>query len=152
MRNLARLVLVAVFVLGTALPASAGHGSPIEGRWLNRDVADGSLQMMTIEEFGDDGFFNVVYTDTRATGACAPPARFVATSSTALWSNVDGRFFLPLGPGTCSGRSTPTIGAIEIEFDPGGIADPESNPDLFPDEWDGTLIDEFGNIWFHAGR
>ncbi len=152
MRNLTRLTLVAVLVLAVAAPVAAGHGSPIEGRWLNRDVADGSLQMMTITEFGEEGFFNVVYTDTRATGACDPPARFVATSSTALWSDIDGRFFLPLGLGTCSGRSSPTIGPITIEFDPGGIEDPENNPDLFPDEWDGTLVDEFGNTWFHVGR
>ena len=142
MRNLTRIIVGAILVMAVALPVAALHGTPVEGRWLSPgDVADGSLQMMTLREFGDDGFFDVVYVDTRATGACEPAARFVGTGSTTLWSDIDGRLFVHLTETTCSGRSTPTIEEIVIEFDPGGG---------FPIGWDGTLIDEFGNTWYHV--
>lgn len=153
MRRLTGLALVLTVVFAIAAPAAIEHGGPIEGRWPAVDNYDGSLMQMTINETDDDlGLFTIVYADTRATLGCDRAARFVAVSTTATWSDEDGRLFADFDPPVCFGNSEPQVGAFTIEFDPGGIVDPEDHPELFPDEWDGTLIDWFGNVWYHVSR
>lgn len=145
MKRFATLLGVMGLVFATMVPASAEHGGAIEGRWRAKD-ADGSHMMMTIEETDDDlGYFTVVFMDTRATVACDRPARFVAVSTTATYSDEDGRFFATFAPGRCFGNSEEQLGEFEIQFDPG--------PDGDFSNWDGTLIDwsEAGNVWYRVG-
>lgn len=171
MRKLTGMLLVLVLVLGTAGPTAANNGALVEGLWLARDNVDGSRMLLEITELTDgSGFFNVVFTDTRATAGCVPrPARFRAVSNSGTFdpglppSPHGPRFFVVFDASAgdqirCFGRSVPAIDFFELQLcfenDPVHCTDPvDPDPniaiDLILDVNEQPITEPPGNLWFH---
>lgn len=88
MRKLAGLGTILVLVLGLAAPVAAEHAEEVEGLWAARDIADGSLMLLTVREIDDDGgIIAANFVDFWATGACVPPSVFVARDVGELYDD-----------------------------------------------------------------
>lgn len=137
MRRLTILVAGLMLVIGGAVPALAGHGDPVDGVWRATD-SDGSKMMVSIKEHANDtGYFTVVLTDSRATGACTPAARMEAITSGALYDDGSKVLFADFSDIECAGIATPT------------------SLDGFHYEWtvledDLIMVDPWGNVWTHV--
>lgn len=120
MKRFTAVVAVTVMALTMAVPASAGHGSSVEGHWLAQDRFDGSAMHLTVEETNPDaGSFTVVLHDTLATGGiCDPAGPATVTDEAATYHDGDRVLFVEFKEFECpEGTVDPNLESLHVQFE-----------------------------------